>query len=179
MIGRKERKHEGERILDVDASMQGSLVFKDPVNLRINGRFEGTLNTKGSLMIGENAIVNADITGESIVVAGKVNGNINALKELKLIAPACVVGDIKTALLSIAEGAIFEGTCSMLSRNKTETEAKQDSMTSDELAKYLEVDPSMIAEWVNAGKLPANREGSTWTFDRAKVDEWVASGKVK
>ncbi len=179
MIGRKARKEEVEKILDVDASMQGSLVFKDPVNLRINGRFEGTLNTKGSLMISENAVVSADITGESIVIAGKVNGNVTAVKDLKLIAPACVVGDIRTGLLSIAEGAIFEGTSRMLSKPAQESGPRHDTMTPDELAKYLEVDPSMIVEWVNSGKLPANREGSTWTFDRTKVDEWVASGKIR
>jgi len=121
MMGKKDKKQEGDRVLDVDASMQGSLAFKDPVNLRINGRFEGTLNTQGNLMIGERAAVNADITGDSIVVAGKVNGNINALKELKLIAPACVVGDIQTPLLSIAEGAIFEGNSKMLAKSKSES----------------------------------------------------------
>ena len=83
MIGKKG-KNEGDRILDVDASMQGSMVFKDSVNLRINGRFEGTLNTKGNLMISEHAVVNADILGESIVIAGRVNGTIQALKELRL-----------------------------------------------------------------------------------------------
>lgn len=179
MMGRKAKSHEGERILDVDASMQGSLVFKDPVNLKINGRFEGTLNTKGNLMISEHAAVSADITGDSIVIAGKVNGNIHALKELKLIAPACVVGDIKTPLLSVAEGAILEGNCRMLSKTKSEPGARQNSMTTDELAKYLEVDPSMILEWVNSGKLQGQREGESWRFDRMKVDEWVASGKIK
>src|SRR3990167_4687279 len=104
MMGKRDKRHETERLLDVDASMLGSLIFKDPVNLRINGRFEGTLNTKGNLMIGEHASVNADITGDSIVIAGKVNGNVNALKELKLISPGCVVGDIRTPLLSVAEG---------------------------------------------------------------------------
>ncbi|MDP2913022.1 MAG: polymer-forming cytoskeletal protein [Candidatus Omnitrophota bacterium] len=180
MIGKKDKRYnEQERLLDVDASMQGSLVFKDPVNLRINGRFEGTLNTKGNLMLGEHATVNADITGDSIVIAGKVTGNIHALKELKLISPACVVGDITTPLLSVAEGAILEGMCRMLSKTNSEAGAKADVMTADELSKYLEVDSSVIIEWVNLGKLPAMKEGDTWRFDRARVDEWVAEGKIK
>jgi len=178
MMG-KSKKQEIEKVLDVDASMQGSLVFKDPVNLKINGRFEGNLHTKGNLMIGENAVVNADITGDSIVIAGKVNGNVNALKELKLISPACVVGDVRTPLLSVAEGAILEGQCRMISRSKAESAFGQDIMTSEELARYLEVDTGVITEWVNSGKLPGTREGNEWKFDRAKVDEWVASGKIK
>lgn len=179
MIGKKERKHETERILDVDASMQGSLVFKDPVNLKINGRFEGTLNTKGNLMIGEHASVNADIVGDSIIIAGKVNGNINASKEMKLIAPACVVGDIRTPLLSIAEGAVFEGRCSMLAKSRTEESRGRNAMTADELAKYLEIDPLVISEWATIGKLPGMKDGDSWRFDRSKIDEWVADGKIK
>ncbi len=179
MIGKKDKKHEEARMLEVDAAMQGSLVFRDPVNLRINGRFEGTLNTKGNLMIGENAVVNADITGDSIVVAGKVNGNVRALKELKLISPACVVGDIQTPLLSVAEGAILEGNCNMLTKSKAEGASRYNLMTIEELAKYLEVDMGMISEWVNTGKLPGMKEGDSWRFDRTKIDEWVSLGKIK
>ena len=46
----------GEKVLDVNASMQGTLRFDDPVNLRINGKFEGTLDTKGMLMVGERPV---------------------------------------------------------------------------------------------------------------------------
>ena len=52
-------------------------------------------------------------------------------------------------------------------------------LSAEEIAKYLEVDTSMIFEWVNAGKLPGVKEKNTWKFDRAKVDEWIANGKVK
>lgn len=181
MMGKKDRKHHSaaERVLDVDAAMQGSLIFKDPVNLRINGRFEGTLNTKGNLMIGEQAVVNADIKGESIIIAGKVNGTVYALKELKLIAPAAVVGDIDTPLLSVAEGAMFDGTCRMLSKTAQGRASVPSIMTPDEVAKYLEVDAGMVMDWVNSGKLPGTKEGDNWKFDRQKVDEWVAEGKIK
>lgn len=179
MMGKKDKKHEDVKVLDVDAAMQGSLVFKDPVNLRINGRFEGTLNTKGNLMIGEHAVVNADILGDSVVIAGKVNGNVHALKELKLISPGCVVGDVRTPLLSVAEGAVLEGNCHMLAKSKEEASSRYNLMSAEELAKYLEVDMGMINEWVNAGKIPGTKEGDAWRFDRARVDEWVASGKIK
>ncbi len=179
MMGRKEKKQQDvDRVLDVDAAMQGTLIFKDPVNLRINGRFEGTLHTKGNLMIGEHSVVNADITGEAIVIAGKVNGNINALKELKLISPACVVGDIKTPLLSVAEGAVLEGNCKMLASGDV-AGRRSNLMTPEEVAKYLEVEPSLISEWATLGKLPAVKDGTTFKFDRVRVDEWVAAGKIK
>jgi len=176
MMTRRDRKHETEKVLDVDASMQGTLIFKDSVNLRINGTFEGMLNTKGRLMIGEQAVVNADITGESIVIAGKVSGNITALKDLKLISPARVIGDIRSPLLSIAEGAIFDGTSRMLSKADDFTDK---TMTPDDLAKYLEVETNLVFEWASSGRLPGTKEGDSWKFERAKIDDWIAQGKIK
>ncbi len=176
MMARRDKKGETEKVLDVDASMQGTLIFKDYVNLKINGTFEGVLNTKGNLMIGEQAVVNADITGESIVIAGTVNGNITAAKDLKLISPARVIGDIRSPLLSIAEGAVFEGHSKML--NKAD-DSPNSIMTPDDLAKYLEVETTLVHEWASSGKLPGTKSGDAWRFERAKIDEWVAQGKIK
>ncbi len=158
-----------EKTLDVDASMQGTLSFKDPVNLKINGKFEGNLETKGNLTIGQSAQVNADIVGDNIVIGGKVKGRITAKERLTLLPSASVEGDIFPARLNVAEGAVFEGRCSML----------HDFLNADELAKYLEVDLSSIMEWANAGKVPGHREGSDWRFERKAIDSWVASGKIE
>jgi excisionase family DNA binding protein len=176
MMTKRDKKHETEKVLDVDASMQGTLVFKDAVNLRINGRFDGVLNTKGSLMIGEHASVNADITGEAIVIAGTVSGSVTALNSLKIISPARVTGDIKTPLLSVAEGATFDGNSTMSARKK---DYLDNVMNAEDLAKYLEIDMKLVREWADSGKLPGSREGDTWRFERAKIDEWVAQGKIK
>ncbi len=176
MMTRRDKKHETEKVLDVDASMQGTLIFKDSVNLRINGTFEGILNTKGSLMIGERAVVNADITGESIVIAGKVTGNVTALKELKLISPARVIGDIRSPLLSIAEGVIFDGTSRMLSKAD---DIADNAMTPDDLAKYLEIETNLVYEWASSGRLPGTKDGDAWKFERTKIDDWIAQGKIR
>jgi excisionase family DNA binding protein len=179
MLHKKDKRLEADKFMDVDASMQGSIVFKDPVNLRINGSFDGTLNVKGNLMIGENAVVNADIIGESIIVAGKVNGNITATKSLKMVSPSRVVGDIKSPQLSVAEGAVFEGRCSMLVGTKNDLSGFGASITPEELAKYLEIDANMVSEWANLGKLPGTRDGNSWKFDRNRIEEWMASEKIK
>ena len=172
---------EEKKVLDVDASMQGSLIFRDAVNLRINGKFEGTLDTKGNLTIGENARVQANIVGEHIEVCGRVTGNVVATNSLSLSRNAHLVGDIRTSKLSIAEGAIFEGKCQMeLKESKPgRSTVQQALMTVEELAKYLEVDAGSILDWAKAGKIPTQREGSSWRFDRAKVDVWIASEKIK
>jgi len=174
-------KAERPKILDVDASMQGSMTFRDPVNLRINGKFEGSLDTKGSLTIGEHAHVRANIIGENIVVAGKVTGDVTASSSLGLTATAHLVGDIHAPRLSVSEGAILQGKCEMSAKEaKVSRSTMQEMMmTVDELARYLEVDSASISEWAKSGRIPAQKEGSAWKFDRNRIDSWIASEKIK
>jgi len=169
------RDRNEKKILDVDASMQGTLMFKDPVNLRINGSFEGKLDTKGSLIIGENASVRADISGDEIIIGGKLTGNIVAANSLKVLSNAHIVGDINTPTLSVETGAIIHGKCQML----TGVSTKGDIFDIDELAKYLEVEISNILEWANSGKIPAFKEGNDWKFERPRIEEWIAKEKAK
>lgn len=101
-----------EKVIDIEARMEGNLKFNTPTNLRINGKFEGELETKGTLTIGEKADVKARvIKGENIIIAGKVSGNIISEKRLELSASAKVIGDIKTPILIINEGAMLKGHC--------------------------------------------------------------------
>ena len=157
-----------EKILDVDAAMQGTLRFKDPVNLRINGKFEGNLETRGNLTVGQTAQIIADIVGDNIVIGGRVKGRITAKERLTLLPSAIVEGDIYPARLNVAEGAVFEGKCSML----------HDFLNAEELARYFEVDLNSIMEWANSGKVPALKEGEGWKFERRAIDSWIASGKI-
>jgi excisionase family DNA binding protein len=162
------KKRLEEKVLDVDAAMHGSLTFKDPVNLRINGKFEGSLETKGNLTIGSNATINADIIGDNIVVGGRVKGRITAKERLTLLPTAIVEGDVYPVKLNITEGAILEGKCTML----------HDFLNSEELARYLEVDLNSIMDWANTGKVPGVKEGNGWKFERKAIDSWIASGKI-
>ena len=77
-----------ERWLEVDAAMTGTLTFKDPVNLRINGHFEGTLEAKGQLSIGPKAQVHATIRGESLTIGGAVQGEMIASSRIELLSSA-------------------------------------------------------------------------------------------
>ncbi|MFA5060268.1 MAG: polymer-forming cytoskeletal protein [Candidatus Omnitrophota bacterium] len=165
----RDRKDQGERIVEISAKMQGTLSFKDSVNLKITGRFEGTLETRGTLTIGETASVEAHITGENIVVAGKIKGDVTAKKMLVLMPTAVLNGNIATPKLNIVEGAIFHGKCQMF----------EDSLDVDELSKYLEIEINAILELANSGKIPAMKNGNAWRFERTKIDEWAASERVK
>lgn len=168
----RDRKHKNEaeeKLIEINAEMQGTLSFSDPVNLRINGVFNGTLQTKGTLTIGETATVDAKITGENIVIAGKVKGDVLASKMLVLMPCSEVVGNISTPKLNIVEGAVFEGKCQML----------REHLSLEEVSKYLELDISSIIEMANAGTLPAAKAGNEWRFDRTKIDNWITLEKAK
>jgi len=162
------KKKGDEKILDVDAAMQGTLIFKEPVNLRINGKFDGNLDTKGSLTIGRTATVSGDIIGDNIILGGRVKGKVIAKERLTLLPTAVVEGEIFPVKLNVAEGAIFEGRCSML----------HDFLNVEEVARYLEVDLSSVMEWANSGKMPGLREGDGWKFERKAVDSWISTGKI-
>jgi excisionase family DNA binding protein len=168
-----------EKVLDVDATMQGTLTFRDPVNLRINGNFEGKLITKGSLVISDHAVVNANIDGESISIAGRVNGDIIARKELRLVSPAHVIGNIKAPGLVVELGARLDGNITMSSAQANTRSTNAVLMSADEVAKYLEVEPSVVADWAQEGRIPAFKESNTWKVDRKELDNWIASGKIK
>ena len=176
---KQDAQQSEEKVLDVNASMQGSLRFDDPVNLRINGKFEGTLDTKGKLMVGQSADIKANINGESISVAGNINGDIKAAKLLKLESSAKLMGNVETPKLSIAEGAIINGQINMTGSSSAGDSSRGDWMTISQLAKYLEVDAGKVNEWVNSGMLPGTREGGDWVFERNKVDQLISEGKVK
>lgn len=166
---RRDTKDTEEKSIEISAQMQGTLSFKDPVNLKINGNFNGTLETKGTLTIGSTANVEAHITGENIIIAGKVKGDVVAKKMLVLMPSAVLSGNISTPKLNIVEGAVFQGKCQML----------EDFLDLDELCKYLEIDMNSIVELANTGKIPATRNGEQWVFERAKIDNWAASGKIR
>lgn len=177
MLGRKSSS-QPPKILEVDANFQGNLVFKDAVNLRISGHFEGTLETKGELIIAETATVKADITGEKIKVSGHLTGNITAFSEIHVSARGKIVGDVDTPALTVERGGVLQGACTMLSLDHSQTMDRKLFLTPEEVARYLSVEKSLVDEWAENGKLPGSREGETWRFDKAQVDQWIANGRI-
>ncbi len=176
MAMRRQRGEEGdtERWLEVDASMTGTLTFKDPVNLQINGKFDGTLDTKGNLSIGPTAKVKATIRGEGISVAGEVSGTITATTYLKLLPSACVTGKVISPRVIMEDGAVLQGSLEMVSQR-----AEAPWMTPEELARYLEVEVHTVLQWAEGGRLPSQRDGDQWRFERARIEEWLAQEKIK
>lgn len=98
-------------ILGRGSSFDGKLTFEGTV--RIDGRFSGEIHTSGTLIVGETAEVEAQVQAASIVVHGKVKGDLTASESLEIQAPARVLGNLKTPSLTIHKGSVFQGACQM------------------------------------------------------------------
>ncbi|RJX26761.1 MAG: polymer-forming cytoskeletal protein [Dethiobacter sp.] len=81
--------------------------------LRIDGRYEGDIYAESDIIIGETALIKADVKGINITLAGRVEGNIKAENKLEIRSGGALIGDVTAAVLSIEEGSLFAGSCKM------------------------------------------------------------------
>jgi cytoskeletal protein CcmA (bactofilin family) len=98
--------------LGKETSFHGILKFRE--SLKIDGKFEGEIESPGFLYIENGAVVKANIKVGSIVIGGVVRGNVEASERLEMLATGQVYGNIRTAKLNIADGVVFEGKCEMI-----------------------------------------------------------------
>ena len=85
-----------------------------PYDIRIDGTFEGKVQSKGRVVVGETAFVNGDIICENIDLWGKVEGNVFVKDTLALMEGCHVNGNLHTKRLSVELGSIFNGNCRMI-----------------------------------------------------------------
>jgi cytoskeletal protein CcmA (bactofilin family) len=91
--------------------VSGQLSFQGPA--RIDGFVEGEIQCQGPLTVGEGAEVRARISGQIVIIQGKVEGNVTAKERVELLAPARLIGNVNAPRLIITEGVVFDGDCSM------------------------------------------------------------------
>jgi cytoskeletal protein CcmA (bactofilin family) len=77
--------------------------------VRIDGHFKGVIQADGNLIVGEEAIIEANLHVSHAVISGEIHGNIVADNRVDIVAPAKVFGDIQAPSVVIDEGVIFEG----------------------------------------------------------------------
>ncbi len=97
--------------IDKDTEFIGDIKFKD--NFRIDGVFKGKILSGNGLIIGEYADVEAEIEVCTISVNGKIKGTIKAKDRVEIFSKGRERKDIITPVLTIEEGAFFQGSCQM------------------------------------------------------------------
>lgn len=121
MFGRKDNKimkketplakSEIKAFLGPGSQFEGKLLFDEIV--RIDGSFRGEVTSKDTLIVGEAADIEAEVTVGTLILSGRFKGNIKAATKVELRAPAQVQGTIETPLLVVEEGVLLNATLTM------------------------------------------------------------------
>ena len=79
--------------------------------IRIDGDIDGSLETDGNVIVGENARIRGDLTAKSVIIGGIIKGNIKANESVKILADAAVIGDVISRKVQVDGSAIIHGHC--------------------------------------------------------------------
>ena len=115
--GEKKVRDKGEAETEVSAFLgtgtefNGTLTFEGTI--RIEGKVSGEVISQDTLVVGEDAEVDAEINVGVLVCRGQVRGNVKASGHIELHETSELRGNISTPRLMISEGAIFHGSCEM------------------------------------------------------------------
>jgi cytoskeletal protein CcmA (bactofilin family) len=126
--------------LGSDVEIKGNIKFTG--ELAFDGKLDGEVHTEGTLNLGDSAVINGNITAQSVIVRGKVNGNITAKEKIEIKARAELFGDIRAAKLAIEEGVTFVG----------KTEVNPNKVSPMPLPKPQDTPPIKTPEIARAGR---------------------------
>jgi cytoskeletal protein CcmA (bactofilin family) len=88
---------------------KGILTFEGTV--RIDGMVYGAIFSKGTVILGQHAVIEGNVSAGTIVSSGTINGNLTATERVHLLPAAALTGDLKTPLLKVEEGVQMHGNC--------------------------------------------------------------------
>lgn len=97
-----------EQGVKLEGNLEASGMF------RIDSQMKGTLVSRETLVIGENAAVEGEILGNHVMISGRFDGTIRATSRVEIQPKAIVTGEIHSPCLVIEPGAVFDGQCHML-----------------------------------------------------------------
>jgi cytoskeletal protein CcmA (bactofilin family) len=99
--------NDSKNVLNSDVELKGTLRFSG--ELTFDGKLDGEIQSEGALNLGDNAVVKGNITANSVVVRGKITGNVTAKEKIDIKSKTELFGDIRAARLVMEEGVTFVG----------------------------------------------------------------------
>jgi cytoskeletal protein CcmA (bactofilin family) len=102
-------------VIDRGCELEGRFRFSG--TLVINGKFRGELHSADTLLIGESAELDAQVSVGAAIISGQVAGSVTARERVELRSGARISGDIITPALVLEEGVVFDGRCSMIGKD--------------------------------------------------------------
>jgi cytoskeletal protein CcmA (bactofilin family) len=99
--------NDSKNVLNSDAEFKGTLRFSG--ELTFDGKLEGDITSEGALNLGDNAVIKGNIAVNSVVVRGKITGNVTARDKIDIKSRTELFGDIRAARLVMEDGVTFVG----------------------------------------------------------------------
>ncbi len=110
--GDEVQNKEVETIIGPSVKVEGN--FKGDGNVTVEGIVQGSLKTNHLLKIGVNAKIKAEVEAANLLLSGEIRGNVKVSEKASLASTAKIFGNIETKTLSVEEGAIINGKCTMV-----------------------------------------------------------------
>ena len=123
-----------DTVVGSNTRFEGS--FASSGNVRMDGKFAGSLEVSGNILVGESADIRADINARNISIAGAVRGNVTGNK-VQLLRTGRIWGDISASALTTEEGAFIDGKITMAghdaSRPPSDDDASEPALALEEM----------------------------------------------
>lgn len=98
-------------LLAKGVEMKGEIRVEGTV--RIDGRLEGDVHTKGEVIVGEDGVVKGTITAGSLISSGRIKASVTATDRVQLFKTAILIGEVRSPIMIMEEGAKFQGLSDM------------------------------------------------------------------
>jgi cytoskeletal protein CcmA (bactofilin family) len=99
--------------------------------VRIDGKLEGEIHTTGTLIVGEHAVIKGIVSAGTLMTSGKINGTVTTTDKIHILKSGILIGDIRTPVISIDDGAHFHGMCDMGAQKWVEDNASANGNVHD------------------------------------------------
>ncbi|NLL05763.1 MAG: polymer-forming cytoskeletal protein [Clostridiaceae bacterium] len=115
-----------DTIIGINSKFEGNIETKGTI--RIDGKVFGNLKIDGDVYVGKDATITGNINANNIFISGRVEGNVESKGILKIQSSAKLYGDITVFSIVTEEGSEFEGNCKMLSATQKENLSAKDNL---------------------------------------------------
>ena len=111
---RKNRAYNENKVVTIlgpSTTLRGDLQCRGTI--RVEGAVIGDVTSGDSVVLLENSRIQGNVTAGQVIVGGEIVGNVSAVERIEIMAKGRVVGDMTAPRISIHEGVLFEGRCTM------------------------------------------------------------------
>ena len=127
---RKVKKDKINTILGEGVRVEGTIEFAGTI--RLDGEVKGKIvGCEGILIIGEKAVIEADVEVGTAVIMGAVEGTLEARERIEVYPPGRVTGDIRAPAVVLEKGVVFNGNCTMLDDGESSAKLPEKEMFTD------------------------------------------------